>query len=88
MCYGYAIKAFISNMYDDNILVGGGVFQRPVLYGDFPIQSICTQAPNPKTHFERGVNFPTEIKIYPTENLPHDGEIYPRRNAIISMGAS
>jgi hypothetical protein len=24
VCYGYAIKAFISNMYDDNILVGGG----------------------------------------------------------------
>eukprot|EP01047_Picozoa_sp_COSAG01_P112093 COSAG01_NODE_40856_length_458_cov_10.548747_1_plen_54_part_10 len=45
MCYGYAIKAFISNMYDDNILVGGGgVFQRPVLYGDFPIQSIGLRA--------------------------------------------
>jgi hypothetical protein len=41
VCYGYATMAFISNMYDDNILVGGGgVFQRPVLYGDFPIQSI------------------------------------------------
>ena len=24
MCYGYAIKAFISNMYDDNIPIGGG----------------------------------------------------------------
>ena len=45
MCYGYAIKAFISNMYDDNILVGGGVFQRPVLYGDFPIQSIGLDDP-------------------------------------------
>ena len=44
MCYGYAIMAFISNMYDDNILIGGGVFQRPVLYGDFPIQSIGLRA--------------------------------------------
>ena len=43
VCYGYAIKAFISNMYDDNILVGG-VFQRPVLYGDFSIQSIGLRA--------------------------------------------
>jgi hypothetical protein len=24
VCYGYATMAFISNMYDDNILVGGG----------------------------------------------------------------
>eukprot|EP01047_Picozoa_sp_COSAG01_P016200 COSAG01_NODE_824_length_13299_cov_22.451364_9_plen_64_part_00 len=34
MCYGYAIMAFISNMYDDSILVGGGgVFWPPVLVG-------------------------------------------------------
>jgi hypothetical protein len=24
VCYGYDTKAFTSNMYDDNILVGGG----------------------------------------------------------------
>ena len=46
MCYGYAIMAFISNMYDDNILVGGGCFSARFagLYGDFPIQSIGLRA--------------------------------------------
>ena len=39
--------AFISNMYDDNITVGGCVFQRPVLYEDFPIQSI-----GPRAHWQ------------------------------------
>ena len=29
MCYGYAIMAFISNMYDDSILVGGGCVLAP-----------------------------------------------------------
>ena len=29
MCYGYDIKAFISNMYDNNILVAGGGVSAP-----------------------------------------------------------
>jgi hypothetical protein len=31
VCYGCAIMAFISNMYDDSILVRGGVFWPPFL---------------------------------------------------------
>jgi hypothetical protein len=46
VCYGYDTNAFISNMYGDNILVGGGgVFRRPVLYGDFP-RRIDASGPN------------------------------------------
>ena len=45
MCYGYDIKAFISNMYDNNILVGGGGVSAPGFVWGLPHTKHRSESP-------------------------------------------
>jgi hypothetical protein len=63
VCYGYDTKAFISNMYDDNILVGEGGVSAPGFVWGLPHTKHTCRFESPLAGANRRYRVQLEVEI-------------------------